>query len=129
MSLDPARPWEQLFPPAPGGVGVVPRAFRLVSKRGEPLLLLPQQRRAASRALALYPAQTRAAQVARRALATALRLGLTTGTRSAQVHVNPQAPFVRFLGLANSTRQEVNFAMLLGNPRVSGRRFGRHNFG
>lgn len=123
MTCNCDSPWEQLFPPPSAGGPADLRRFRLVSKRGEPLLLLPPQRRAASRAMALYPAQTRAARIARRLLAITLRLGFTAGTKPAHVFVDAQSPFSRFLSGRAATSEVPCFAMLLGNPRVPGRRF------
>ena len=123
MTSNCDSPWKQLFPPPSAGGRAGPLEFRLVCKRGEPLLLLPLQSRAASRALALYPAQTRAARIARSLLAITLRLGLTAGTKPARVFVDAQSPFARFLSGLASTPEAPCFAMLLGNPRVQGRRF------
>lgn len=123
MTSNCDSPWEQLFPPPSAGGRAGLRGFRLVFKRGEPLLLLPQPARATSRALALYPAQTRAARIARSLLALALRLGLTAGTKPVRVFVDVQSPFARFLSGPVPTQEAPCFAMLLGNPRVPGRRF------
>jgi hypothetical protein len=116
-------PWEQLFPPPSAGGGARLREFRLVFKRGEPLLLLPPQGRAASRALSLYPAQSNAARLARSLLAITLRLGFTAGTKPARIFVDAQSPFARFISGPDPTSEAPCFAMLLGNPRVPGRRF------
>jgi len=123
MKASQTRPWELLFPPPTEGASATTRTFRLVLKRGEPLLLVPDSPRVARHALALYPSQTPTARIARRLQAAALRFGLPLGTNAAHIYVDPQSPFVRFLGAPAAGPQPANFAMLLGNPRAPGRRF------
>ena len=86
---------------------------------------MPSSARLAARALALYPAQTAKARIAKKILRFALRLGLKPGLRKVSAKIAGDDPFWRFLthtaGLA--ARVPPRFAILTGNPRAPGRRF------
>jgi hypothetical protein len=99
--------------------------MRLVRKHGRPFLLLPANSQLAAQTLALYPAQTFRARVARQGLRTALAAGLSVGTEKISLPVSAANAFVRFLsnavGGANDTIP--NFGVLAGNPSAAGQRF------
>jgi len=114
-------PWRVLF----GAEAQKPGSsleFNLLRKRGEPLLLIPTQRRLAVAALTLYPAQSRKAKLARAIMGFCLRNGLEIGVQHVSLPVDPQSAFCRFLATFGAARADLSFAMLLGNPRVPGRR-------
>jgi hypothetical protein len=100
-------------------------SLRLVRKHGRPFLLLPPGSKEAVATLALYPAQTFPARVARQGLRTVLGAGLSLGTERISVPLAPQSPFVRFLGQFRSegTADVPSFGVLAGNPSAPGQRF------
>lgn len=116
------RPWEPLFPPPSSGAASLPFRLRLLRRWGQPLLLLPQYSRCARTGLDLYSAQTRKARLVQSVLRIGLRVGIAPGLEPVTVHVDANAPLVRFLA-HNEPTELLNFALLLGNPNAPGRRF------
>ena len=104
--------WRELF-----GDGEAGREMRVVRKRGEVLLLLPTS--AAADCLDLYPAQTVKARIARALLRAAIRLPVLARVRLPFSEATPFAAFLR--GFARD--HFPSFGVLLGNPRVAGRRW------
>lgn len=102
--------------------------MRLVRKHGRPLLLLPPGSRLAAQTLALYPAQTLPARLAREALRNTLVFGLLFGVRKFPVSVSPANAFVQFLSSSihqNGALESAPippFGVLLGNPNAPGQR-------
>lgn len=121
MNLSKPAPWERLFPAPSCGKDALPLRLRLVRKHGHPLLLVPANRAVIADALALYPAQTRLARLARVLLRTGLQTGLAPGTEPVELRFDRRAAFPQFL--RSSQDGELCFAMLCGNPLVPGRRF------
>jgi len=118
-----SAPWEQFFPPPSNLAGAPMLRLRLVRKRGEPFLLLPEERALAASALSLYPAQTTRAKFARQSLRVGLRLAPLIMGEPVRLAVNSSSPFSRFLCRTAGTPTLPRLAMLLGNPRAPGRRF------
>lgn len=109
--------WRTLF----GEVGIQ-RNFRAVKKHGRLLLLLPENRAAAAQCLALYPAQTRFAKLAKAALGVALRLGIPGILKRQELCWDDAAALPAFIKeQAGTAPFECGF--LLGNPRAEGRRW------
>jgi len=123
MANSSSAPWEQLFPPPSDAAGAVTLHFRLVRKRGEPLLLLPRTSDQAITALALYPAQTAKARLARWLLRFGLRMAPGFVAETIEVRTSLDSPFLKFLGTAAGTKSLPHLALLAGNPRAPGRRF------
>ena len=123
MNPRPAHPWELLFPPQPTTGHTISLPLRLVRKHGEPLLLLPARSPAADTALALYPAQSWKAKIARGGLALMQKAGALPGTSPVELQLRPDSPFVQFLCPPGLPVEELNLALLLGNPHTAGRRF------
>ena len=98
--------------------------MKLLTKRGQPLLLLPHPPHLAARGLELYPAQTPRSRLVRSLARWALQLRLPVGVKSVRVHLSPDDPFVRWLaGLAHVAPGVIpQFAVLAGNPNSSGQR-------
>src|SRR5437899_11975323 len=93
--------WSDLLrPETPAEVPVLRRPFRILRRRGEPLLLVPPLAATVPATLQLYPAQSRLARCARSAMSLALRCHLPFGER-VELPVAPDAGFPKFLrGLA-----------------------------
>ena len=123
MSEGTPAPWELLFPQPRDPVRSTTLHLRLMRKHGEPLLLLPSKNPAAAAALALYPAQTFKARLARAALGLLQNFGLQPGTTPVALQLDPDSPFVKFLTPPGSRIEDLNLAILLGNPFTAGRRF------
>lgn len=123
MNVNSANPWELLFPPDDNPSRSAKLHLRLMRKRGEPLLLLPARNPAAATSLALYPAQSFKARLARTALGTFQNFGIQPGTTPVELRLNPDSPFVKFLCPAGSRLEDLNLAILFGNPHTTGRRF------
>jgi hypothetical protein len=123
MEEQNAKPWLQLFQPPEEGARRVDTVFRLVERRGEPLLLLPEDSALATAGLELYPAQTFKARAAKAALKLMLRAGGGAGTRHATLALNPASGFLHFLGGGPIQDKPAPFAVLFGNARTIGRRF------
>lgn len=98
--------------------------FHAVSRGGVPFLFLPTDRRAAAKALEIYPAQTAKARLAKAALGILLRLGLRPRLQKQTVTISNTDPFAAFLrGAARVEPGEpFSFAVLAGNPNAPGRR-------
>jgi hypothetical protein len=99
--------------------------FLTIRKAGQPFLLLPHPRSLAARALSLYPAQTSKAQLAKKALYLALRVGIPLPLEKASIGISSGDPFVSFLKdlAGDKTGTPPLFAILAGNPNAEGRRF------
>jgi hypothetical protein len=123
MNPSPSQPWEQLFPPPRAGATAVRLPMRLLRRHGQPLLLLPTQATLARQALALYPAQSWKARLARAALHRAQDLGLKFGTEACELCFDADSRWAHFLCPRDSSPVELLFALLHGNPNVAGRRF------
>lgn len=119
-SSDPA-PWKMLFPAPPPASDTLTLRLRLVRKHGHPLLLVPINGWSIAEALALYPAQTRLAKIARMLLRVGLPVGFAPGTEPLTLPCDRRAPLLQFL--QSSQDDWICFAILCGNPRVPGRRF------
>lgn len=117
--------WDELF--GPGEVGATARSctMRLLRKGGKPLLLLPNQTRAAAAALELYPAQSLRARLAKAALHTLLRAGWAAGTERLTFELAAEGSFTRFLRIqAGESGPAVPcFGVLAGNPAMASQRF------
>lgn len=98
--------------------------MQLLTKQGQPLLLLPRPPHLARIGLELYPAQTPRSRLARCLAGWALQTHLPLGVKSVQVNLSPDDAFVRWL----SNRARVapggmpQFAVLAGNPNSPGQR-------
>jgi len=123
MNAQSANPWETLFPPPKSTGRAITLKLRLIRKNGEPLLLLPTQRRAADIALSLFPAQSSKAKLARGGLSLMQKMGVMPGASPVELQLDLDSAFAKFLCPAGMRVEELSFAMLLGNPRTAGRRF------
>lgn len=116
--------WRAVFAETPPERAAAVLPLRVVRRGGEPFLILPTDALSAARALALYPAQTLKARVARAALWMALRLRLARGLETTSLALDAEDPFVRFLcETAGLPAPMLRLAALAGNPRAEGRRF------
>lgn len=115
-----------------GGDKSISCTMRLVRKRGRPFMLLPANATLAAQSLALYPAQTLPARIARYGLRALLMSGLPFGIENISVSISPTNAFVRFLtesmersnGAAPGAGGSVpSFSVLAGNPNAPGQRF------
>ncbi len=99
--------------------------MRLVRKNGRPFLLLPQNARLAAATLALYPAQSLRARIARQGLRIALAAGLSARTERLSLPVSSASLFVRFLTISSGGPDTSipTFGVLAGNPAAPGQRF------
>lgn len=125
MRAMPATPlsWKALFTASPASQAREIQV-RVLLRRGHPLLVLPlRQRVAPAAALALYPAQTPAARLAKALWQMTLRWGFAPGSRLDAFRWDPANPFVEFLASLAGTSGLPPFALLAGNPRAPGRRF------
>ena len=123
MSEEDAQPWLRFFPSPAEGARSVRLGFRVIRRNGEPLLLLPTERRLAGASLSLYPAQSVTAKLARSVLAGMSQLGLYPGTTVATLDVDIESAFTQFLAGDRAATNSFRFAMLAGNVRAPGRRF------
>ena len=117
--------WEYLFA-APEGQGqVVQIKMRLLKKAGQPFLLLPSQARPAAATMALYPAQTGRARIARALLHCLLRASLPLGTETISLAISPGDAFVKFLAslACDSGKGLPVLGIFAGNPASDGQRF------
>jgi hypothetical protein len=96
---------------------------RIIQRLGQPFLVLPAHSHLASQALALYPAQTFKARLARYSLGLALSLKLPLAGPVVSLHINDEDPFATFLTQAVGGPPFPRFAILSGNPKAEGRRF------
>lgn len=123
MSEEATQPWLRFFPPPVDVSRSVRHSFRLIRRDGEPLLLLPAQRRLVDASLSLYPAQTRKARLARGVLAALLRFGLNPGASAVSLEIDRESAFAQFLSGTRMPVDTLRFSMLAGNARAPGRRF------
>ncbi|MSU57886.1 MAG: hypothetical protein EXS35_06840 [Pedosphaera sp.] len=121
----PTDSWPGLFAPCAAGAAAVNVGLHVVRRGGLPLLYLPADNRCAVHALALYPAQSTKARLAKKFLRRALRFGLRPGLDKIAVTVGASDPFAAFLGDATGVSAGAlpRFAVLAGNPHAPGRRF------
>jgi hypothetical protein len=117
--------WEQLFTASEGQGQVVRIEMRLLKKAGQPFLLLPGQARPAVATMALYPAQTSRARIARTLLRCLLRACMPLGTETIRLTISPQDAFVKFLASLSGERGEglPILGIFAGNPASDGQRF------
>lgn len=108
--------WQEMF-----GSGAETKRFRLVTKRGLPLLLLPLQSKIAARTLELYPAQTFLARSFKVALSLSIRGHLPTALPTVELPFSANAPIPDFIRRCASGDRE--FGILLGNANAPGRRW------
>lgn len=113
--------WQDLFH-TDSPVGTVVR-WRVLRRRGEPLLMLPESGAAAAQSLALYPAQTAKARRLKKLLGAALKFNLPLPLERAAVMVDLHSPFMRFLAAQAGSQECPPIGILAGNPRTDGRRF------
>jgi hypothetical protein len=113
--------WQDLFH-TNSPTGTVVR-WRVLRRRGEPLLVLPESNGAAAQSLTLYPAQTMKARLVRNVLRAALRLNLPLPLVRAEVRVDAAAPFAMFLSAQAGVKHFPACGILCGNPHTAGRRF------
>ncbi len=103
------------------GRGPETRKFRLVTKLGTPLLLLPIQSNIAARTLELYPAQTRLARGFRALLRFTLRNHLPSPAKTVGLPYSASAPIPDFIH--RHAGGDRDFGILLGNANAPGRRW------
>jgi Phosphotransferase enzyme family len=123
MAASSSIPWSKLFQTE--GRPDCHLQFLTIKRAGQTFLLLPHSPLLAARALSLYPAQTSKARLAKKALFTALRVGIPLPLETATVDFSTTDPFASFLKeLANNkTGKFPSLAILAGNPNAEGRRF------
>ncbi len=115
--------WQGLFSGGEGSGLQAVAKVRIVQRSGRPFLILPADFSLASQALALYPAQTFRARLARFSLALALKLKLPVVPRTVPVPISCEEPFAAYLSQCAGGRAFPRFAILSGNPKADGRRF------
>ena len=93
----PSPFWQLLFAPEATTQPATAVAMKLLTKRGQPLLLLPSDPQLAIRGLELYPAQTSRSRLARSLAGWILQARLPVGVKSVRVNLTPDDPFVRWL--------------------------------
>lgn len=122
--VDATGAWEWLCGPEEGGRDVT-RQFWVVSRKGQPLLLLPQRRKAAAHTLGLYPAQSPRARWARTILRFLVRWGLPTGLKTVRLQLSTADPFMQYLAAESRdvVRALPEVGVLAGNAATAGRRF------
>lgn len=113
--------WQDLFHTSSASETVV--CWRVLRRRGEPLLVIPESGRAAAQSLSLYPAQTAKARLVRKLLRAALKLNLPLPLERAEVRVDAASPFAKFLTTQAGVNHFPATGILCGNPRTAGRRF------
>ncbi len=113
--------WQDLFH-TDSRAGIVVR-WRVLRRRGEPLLVVPESGRAAARTLTLYPAQTVKARLVRKVLRAALKLNLPLPLERAEISVDAASPFAKFLAAQAGVKTFPGSGILCGNPCTAGRRF------
>lgn len=120
MPANATTPWGALFPAPHRAEDSAELRFRMVRKHGQPLLLLPRNGAVIGEALALYPAQTLKARLARTFLGICLRAGLPFRTEAVTLQADRQTAFWRFLFSPDASPGEACFALLCGNLLVPG---------
>jgi hypothetical protein len=96
---------------------------RVIKKAGAPFIVLPEPAPLAAKGLALYPAQTGFAKIAKGALQIALRARVPIKSQKVKVALSLGDPFPRFIKEVSRVEPFPNLAILLGNPSAAGRRF------
>jgi hypothetical protein len=123
--LRSAESWNALFAHTEAEGEKTVRELRVVSKSGQPLLVLPGSTRAALACLSLYPAQTARARLARGLLGFLIQFRIRAGMRRTCLELSRRAAFTKFLSeVAGETGESLpEFGILAGNPRSPGQRF------
>lgn len=120
---DPVRmPWSELLYPALPGQAAIELSGWLVTRRGEPLLWLPNRTELARVVLSLYPAQTFRARCARALLARTVGRFRLPGLRRWELRFRADAPFVQVLRASADPHRIRPFGLYCGNPNAAGRR-------
>ena len=116
--------WDELFASG-GGENHQQAEMRLLRKHGRPLLLIPAKPRLAIQCLALYPAQTSQARLAKGILRRLWQFGLFIKTEPVQLKISENVPLVRFLSSIgpDTSGQLPAFGILAGNPVGGTQRF------
>jgi hypothetical protein len=124
MPLEHHNDWRDLFTPPIAGGPAVRWTWRVLRKRGHPLLILPDAPRPAAEALKLYPAQTLVARTAKALLRAAPRAGLLCFGEKVALAVSADDALLKILsGLAGEPAAAVVApAILAGNPATPGQR-------
>lgn len=123
MTAPPAIPWTELF--ASNAPPDFTLELRAIKKSGRSFLFVPRSPLLAAQSLALYPAQTAFAKLAKSLLRATFQIGLPLPLEKTSVAVSSNDPFPRFLaGLVDSQSGPLpQLTILAGNPRVAGCRF------
>jgi hypothetical protein len=122
---NPQNFWEHLFTTPEGQGQGVRIEMRLLRKAGQPFLLLPGQPRPAAATMALYPAQSGRARLARALLRSLLRASLPLGTETISLAISARDAFVKFLASLAGERGErlPVLGIFAGNPASDSQRF------
>ena len=123
MSGQHPAAWQDLFIAGDQSSPKTTIKVRIIQRSGQPFLVLPAHDGLAAKALALYPAQTLPARLAKFALALAFNLKLPLASTGLSLPINLEQPFAAFLTQTAGTRGFPRFAILTGNSRAEGRRF------
>jgi hypothetical protein len=123
MSVQNSAEWQDLFVAGDQSSSKATINVSMILRSGQPLLILPADSKTASRALALYSAQTPKARLAKSLLALALKWNLPLRLPHRAVTVSLEEPFARFLAQFVGGRGLPRLAILSGNPKADGRRF------
>jgi hypothetical protein len=123
MSGQHPAAWQDLFLASDQSSPKTIIKVRIIRRSGQPFLVLPAHHRLAAKALALYPAQTLPARLAKFALALAFNLKLPLAPPSLSLPIDFEQPFAAFLTEIAGTPRFPRFALLTGNSRADGRRF------
>ncbi len=115
--------WRDLFSTPAAGESGRTCSFRVLRRRGHDLLALPMPRRAATRALTLYAAQTRFARWSKALLRVALSSGLPVPLPRVDLAIALHDPLLAWLQEMAGTPGTPGIAILAGNPFSEGRRF------
>lgn len=121
MPPSPANPWQALLA-TEADANVALMEYRMLAKHSRPWLLLPLEARLARQALALYPAQSAKARLAKAALRLCLTLGWVPGAERLTLRVTAASAFAQFLQKTAGTAGFPPVASLAGNPTTSGQR-------
>lgn len=114
--------WQDLFRGTANSSASGSISWRIIRKRGNPMMALPSPCAAAVRSLDLYAPQSSKARFATRLLRWALRLRLPLRLDRAELPV-VSTPFTRFLQEKAGTQTFPPVAVFCGNPHTAGRRF------
>jgi hypothetical protein len=94
----------------------------VLQRRGHDFLLLPESASSAAQTLALYPAQTLPARLARRVSRSWLRWHLPVPFRRVALEISERAPLFAFLA-RQAGANPFTFGLLCGNPQNPAQRF------